>query len=436
MMPLPEGRFLLAGGYDNGPATADTYDPATGLINAVVLNPRSFARPLDLDGDNVYHFTSVTIGAGTTVLLHPSMLGTRPVYWLASGPVRIDGTINLTGESGAPVGSSCANRRMAQGGPGGFPGGMAANTQSAEGGSGGSSAQAGQGPGGGGTGNQNNFRAGAGAGYLGRGANTNNSSNGGRAYGNPFIVPLQGGSGGAGGSVDPTLSDFCAGGGGGGGGALQIASSLSITVNGSIVADGGTGGGGSSPDANRIGWGGAGSGGAIYLSAPVLSGSGFLLARGATAPTSPSGQRGDGAHGRIRLEATQNTFTGTVTPSAVTGSPVEVVLPKKAPVVQVTRMRMDGTWIPVPLNPTGSFELPDVTVNGSELTLEIEAKNVPLNAEISVYVTSENGPDQVVSADPLQPVDPPPGGEPLSRTSAVVTFPRGFSRGFARAVWQ
>jgi hypothetical protein len=224
--------------------------------------------------------------------------------------------------------------------------------------------------------------------------------------------------------VNPAYANACGAGGGAGGGAMYIASSVSIVLNGAVVADGGGGGGG--PDSCNLGYGGGGSGGAIFLAAPLVSGGGALYARGGGGPGSCNSREGDGAPGRIRVEASTNSLGGPASPAVIKGTPVDVVLPTNAPTVRVTKV--DGQT--VPLNPTGSFDIPDVTVNDTTMTIEIEAHNVPLSASVTVYVTSENGPDQVVTAAALS------GGADVSNTTATVTLPRGFSRGYARATWK
>lgn len=141
----------------------------------VQFDPRAFDPPLNPSGDNIYHFTSIYIGSGVRLKLSSRAL-TGPVFWLAQGPVQIDGTIDLDGADG--------QRTPALAGAGGYPGGAAGHP-----------------------------------GYRPEGF-----------IGNVFLVPLVGGAGGDGGETQ---------GGGAGGGALLIASSASITVNGAITANGG-----------------------------------------------------------------------------------------------------------------------------------------------------------------------------------------------------
>src|SRR5207237_5828806 len=113
----------------------------------------------------------IYIGKDVNVRLSAKLLN-GPVFWLAQGPVEINGTIDLNGEDGGPIPSTA--------GAGGYPGGPAQKP--------------GNGPGEG-------FKS------------------------NMFLVPLVGGAGGDGGEVQS---------GGAGGGALLIASSTTIAVNGKI----------------------------------------------------------------------------------------------------------------------------------------------------------------------------------------------------------
>jgi hypothetical protein len=141
----------------------------------IIFNPRAFNPPLNPSGDNVYHFTSIYIAKDVTVRLLSKNLSS-PVFWLAQGPVDIEGTVDLTGGEGASIPSIA--------GAGGYAGGAARKS--------------GYSPG--------TFRS------------------------NVFLVPLVGGSGGDGGETQ---------GGGAGGGALLIASSSSIAIDGTITANGG-----------------------------------------------------------------------------------------------------------------------------------------------------------------------------------------------------
>lgn len=224
------------------------------------------ALGLDLDGDNVFHFTTITVPAGVTVRLRAFELNYAPVHWLASGAVDIAGTVDLNGEAGHPAGT-VMNRSLSMPGPGGFPGGVATLD-------GDSPSTAGFGPGGGpvpgGSGCCTCSGNGGGYGTAGTSWNGGVMNN---TYGNVFVLPLIGGSGGSGGTCISSR------GGGAGGGALLIAGSESITINGEIKANGGEAAG--SIVCSGSFNGGVGSGGAIRLLAPVISGTGTVSVRNA-----------------------------------------------------------------------------------------------------------------------------------------------------------
>jgi hypothetical protein len=87
--------------------------------------------------------------------------------------------------------------------------------------------------------------------------------------GTPELVPLVGGSSGAGGPfAEGTATLTAPGPGGGGGGALQISATGSITVSATGRVNAGGGGGGETVDA---GGAGGGAGGALLLEAPTVT---------------------------------------------------------------------------------------------------------------------------------------------------------------------
>ncbi|NKB25838.1 MAG: hypothetical protein GKR87_15990 [Kiritimatiellae bacterium] len=86
-----------------------------------IFDPASFIPPIDTDGDGIYHFTTITISNGVTVIFDSAVLGNKAISWLATGDVQIDGTLDLKGEDGhaynlMPV--------PAKPGSGGYAGGM------------------------------------------------------------------------------------------------------------------------------------------------------------------------------------------------------------------------------------------------------------------------------------------------------------------------
>lgn len=380
---------VLAGpSFDSGSDGSDGALDLTGEAGEFIFDPAMFKPPLDQDRDNVYHFTSVIIPAGVTVMLRASELQFSPVVWLASRDVDVQGTIDLSGENGHD--DTPGARRPSLPGPGGFHGGVGRSADSG--------AQAGMGPGGGGVNNGGGHATGS---FFGCGGPL------GTTYGNTFLVPLTGGSGGGG-------NNNASFGGGAGGGAVLIASSTSIRVDGALRATGGNG---------LSGCAGGGAGGGIRLVAPVISGSGEINAnRGFSASFSDAGL------GRVRLEASQHEFTGTVigvarravlSPNAIIASPAIA----RARVVSVA-------GIPVPADAQGEFTPPDVMINSPDpVELVVELRNVPLTAEVQLRMFADGAPDQVISASFLS------GDQALSTWSGFATFPLGFSRVICRAQW-
>ena len=373
----------------------------------VVFDPAALG--LDADRDNVFHFTTVTIGAGVTVKMPFNALQGLPVVWLTQGAVQIDGVIDLNGQNGAAAVPGSLNR-AAVAGPGGYPGGAGA------GGPGffGADLRSGFGPGGG----SRAFTPSVGehAGHAENGAQALGAA--GLAYGNAVLLPLRGGSGGGGGGN----ASAPGGSGGAGGGAIRIFSSSSIAVSGAITANGGDGG---VPPVGFDTGGGGGSGGSIHLIAPTLTGAGTLSAiggfHGNTQLFFPRASRG-----RIRVDATVNQFSGTADALATNGAPYNVPLPAPMPVVRVTSI----AGIAVSPTPTGDAATPDATINESgPVTVGIEARNVPLGTVLQVRVMSGAVPDFVVDSTPLA------GTVQSSTATASVTFPPGFSTGLVRATW-
>jgi hypothetical protein len=392
--------------FNSGSTGADGPLDFTGVPAGTVIDFDPVALGFDPERDNVYHFTTITVPPGVTIRLADSKLH-GPVFWLASGAVLIRGTLDLNGKPGHDIVVSPALRVPAEPGAGGFSGGIGGhNTGTAP-------PQQGLGPGGGPAGTPS----------------TNGLGTGGSVGGNEFLVPLFGGSGGGGGLTGGPFD--WGGGGGAGGGAIAIASSVSITIDGSIVSEGGRATT-LSTSGCAGGGGGGGSGGAIRLAAPTVRGSGTLAARGGQIlggacvnNTGVSFPRG-GA-GRVRIEAFQHEFGGTVQATLSKGSPVSAFLPPGPTSVRVVSIAGVG----VPVNPTGSFTLPDVTIDqGAAVPVQIEAHFVPPGTVVKLHLFSLEGPDQIVSSAPLA------GSLESSIATATVTFPAGFTRGFARAVWR
>jgi hypothetical protein len=407
-----------------GAASAQSFNPYTGYANPTKagsdgafsptgtgifdFNPKNIrvdndpSKPfIDADGDNVFHFTTITIPSGLTVKMSAKWTN-GPVYLLATGAVSIQGIIDLVGENGSPVTLSTANRRPSIPGPGGYPGGMGNAVETGLG-----EPYPGLGPHGGA----------AGVGRCGGG------SIAGIGPISTFLVPLVGGSGGGGGRG--LGFGVFGGGGGAGGGALLISSGVSISGSGQINAWGGGGGTGGSCI------GGNGAGGAIRLVAPTIDLRKHLAV-----------QTNNGACGRVRFEAFQHLY-GTVYGVIASdcghsfGSPVNSFVPSSPPpMIYVSGIDQQA----VRVDPTGGFDTADVTINSNELVeVTIQGRNIPLQSVNSsgaavptvprITISSLDGADQVVNASPLA------GTYEQSSSTAMIKFPQGFSRGFVRAVW-
>ncbi len=333
----------------------------------------------------VFRYSSVNIPPGVTVTFknHPSR---APVVWLVSGDVTIGGVVSVVGQS--------ANRIQhgdeTEPGPGGFrggrrPGGVAPGS-------------AGYGPGGG------VYQCGGGS-YGGAGF-----GNAGPTYGNDRIIPLIGGSGGAGCSGSGGRGP-----GGGGGGAILIAASGSITLDGTITANGGiiTGGAGGGL-AGR-----GGSGGAIRLVADSIGGGGALRAVG----LEPVHPQYSGGVGRIRLEANSVTLADVGDPPYTTGLPgatAQIWPDQTAPSVRIVSVGPAA----VPADPRASFDFPfqDVMISDpNPVTVTIETRNVPTSWTVTLRVVPRTGQDFIVDAVHVS------GGFSQSTWEATVTLPNGTS---------
>ncbi|HUB83442.1 MAG TPA: hypothetical protein VMB03_31805 [Bryobacteraceae bacterium] len=360
------------------PSFNSTSSGSDGALNlttpgTVVFIPSSFNPPLNPSGNNIFNFTSINIASGVTVVLSGQNL-TGPIYWLASGPVTINGTLNLNGQNGAGYSESEETRIPAYGGAGGYPGGVGGRASSSPV----LPAQPGSGPGGGAVNTAGTF-----------------------AGTNFYLVPLVGGSGGGG--ANQSSAQVIGPGGGGGGGAILIASSVSITLDGAIEANGGAAGTSFGVSA------GAGSGGAVRLIAPAVGGTGGISA----------------AQIRIETASYPNSLSLT-TPYTISSTP-NLYLPTTQPGV-LTVVSVGG--VNVPANPTASFTVPDVTINASaSVAVVLNATNIPPGTTPTLQFFSDSGTDFSVQAPALA------GTMAQSTTTVQVSFPAGFTRGYVTASW-
>lgn len=373
-------------------------------LGTIVFDPADAARwtkVLDPDGDGVYNFTTITIGSGTVLKLSADKVA-RPVYWLASGPVNIQGVVDLSGSAGtfSSANDLGSRRLVAVPGSGGFSGGAGSTVATCAA----TPPTPGDGPGGG---------------PAGTPCTSVRHANGATFFGNRYLLPMVGGSGG-GGSTDTAF-----GGGGAGGGALLIASSNSIAIAGAINALGGSG-------VVSSACSGAGGGGSIRLVAPTISGSGNLrVDGGGGCGGTPSVQ---GAPGQVRLESFSSTSSLGISPSATfvtRGSPVDESTLR--PSGQVRVLTIAG--IAVPPSPAGSFSLPDVTITaGISVPVEIEATGIPPGTVVTLRVYPQTPSDTSIVYLPA--VTASLAGT-LVKSNATIdfSFPYGFSRGTIIASW-
>ncbi|MBI1821016.1 MAG: hypothetical protein HY036_08880 [Nitrospirae bacterium] len=383
-------RFANASPFNSGSTGADgAFAPTSSMT-------------LTVPPSGTFNFTSINIPVGVTINFAPNVTNT-PVTILATGNVIIDGTLNLNGQDGMSV--NPANVTFTAlggiGGPGGYMGGAGGIAALFNDGS--HIIDAGDGEGSGG---------GINRGYW-NGIPSRIFAYNGQFTSNSILLPLIGGSGGAGGSAFTGISFNCGangcngGGGGGGGGALLLASTETITINGFITANGGAGGIGYLLDQgnNVITGSGAGSGGAIRLVANTLTGSGMLNAVGGSSQVAINISSGftSGGPGKIRLEANVFSFTGIVNPALSLGyGNLTISLPGIVNFTSIPMLAITSVGgATVPANPTASFTTPDITLPASTtnpVSVTVAATNIPVGTTISITTYPRNGPQTSTSA--------------------------------------
>lgn len=395
-----------------------------GVVNGVlVFDP--VALNLDQDGDNIYHFTSITIRDFIRVRFYADkMRNPGPLVFLSSGPVNIQGVLNLDGDPGHPSDSNIAIRRPSRPGPGGYPGGIGGKAN-------GGSPSPGLGPGGGRVGANATVTGGNGcpAAHVTNALPSWCSSLPNNSYGNSRLLPLIGGSGGSGGWGN---SINFGEGGGAGGGAIRIVSATHIAfgtgVNSSGGANGcngfahiGVSGGSAAASTAGVASGGAGSGGSVHLVAPLISGCGQVGVY-----VSAGTQRSfNGSPGRIRFDATNIVGVSTSGQNPTTGPLQNVPLPTP------TNLRIISVnGVAAPAFPQGGFLVPDLSLNTTAtVPIVVQATNIPVNSPITIQLTTEEGADILTTPVNLT-------GSLSSSTATInVDLPPGVTRLFARATW-
>lgn len=394
----------LAQSFSSGSNGSDgAYNPTqSGDFDPVALG-------LDTDGDNVFHFTTINIPSGVNIRLRAwKMRRPGPVYFLATGNVTIAGTLDLSGEDGSEGSSDLLARRLTQPGPGGYPGGPGNRP-------GDTTRNRGFGPG-----SASHPCAPVHANPTLLNGPQQGCSQTPAAYGNLYLLPLIGGSGGAG---APSSGSSTGGNGGAGGGAIRISSSTSIVVNGSILARGGSVGTGCCVCGLNLM---AGTGGSIHLQSPTLSIAGTVSSQGGNFAT-PCGSTGF-SYGRLRFDSTNySAANASIFPTPLMGPLVSLGVPTPGPVLRFVSVG----GVNAPAFPTGSFGVPDITVNStSAIPVQIGASGIPLGTTLTLFVTSDGTvAEQTVTTSPLA------GSLSSSTATANITLPQGIHRLYLRATW-
>ncbi len=393
---VPIGTTEIILDLDNGQITFLPDSTTTVIPNT----------PAEGFSDGFLNFTTVNLPTNIT-LRFIKHINNPPIKILATGDVVIEGTIDISGEDGEAFKNVSGGipSKGGQGGPGGFAGGDSGSPASTD-----SSGNAGSGPGGGAPGKW-----------------PNPITEGG-SYGAPddfvSLIPFFGGSGGGGGA---TISGLTGGGGGGGGGAILIASSTSITIEGTIRANGGNGPGCSlSVSGNDAGvGGGSGCGGAIRLVGENINGSGALLANaGALEPNHRCSR--SGTPGRIRLEAFTSSFNGTISPITTPTVVIGPVSPSSNPALlnlpELRIVSIGGASVPATV--IGSRDTPDLTLPQgltNPLDVVITTNKIPVGATISLRMTPRVGVVTVIITEPTVAT----ANQDEASTTVQVTIPIG-----------
>ncbi|MCF6249824.1 MAG: hypothetical protein L3J75_00950 [Methylococcaceae bacterium] len=299
---------------------------------------------IDLPPDGIIHATTINIARGNTLKFNHNALNT-PVYLLATGDIVINGSINISGTHG-----NTTNR--GQGGPGGFDGGLPSDPPGA-----------GFGPGAGLGGDSSSLNI---AGNAGHKTNGGLNTYDGKAYGSDLLIPIIGGSGGGAIRAIDSFGNIVFCGGGGGGGAIVISSNTRIVFGGirgfTIISAGAGFPASCGISLNPLA--GAGSGGAIRLVAPVITG-GVSLNVGA----------GSIASGRIRVDAIDRSQASLTAGNniIITYGTFMQVFPPVIPQLDITDVagQIIAVGAPLPISVTLPFNSPptqSVTIQASDFT--------------------------------------------------------------------
>lgn len=386
---------------------------STGADGALAPNVDT---QIALPASGVLNYASINIPTGVTVRFTRNALN-MPVTLLVTGNATIAGIIDVSGgaaadSNGAGNGNVADDGLPGSGGPGGFPGGTGGTVDAVPANA--RIAQAGIGPGGGRpspAATSPNCYGGSGS-FGTRGATSGCTAVQSDAYGNADLLPIVGGSGGAGGNA---FVNTGGGGGGGGAGALLIAVSGTLQITGSVLANGGAGG--------RVGNnyneggtpGGGGSGGAIRLVATTLSGNGAITATGGREGSwTNNNNSGTGGVGRIRLEAETFTRTAATNPPYSQGVPGALVV-TGVPTIRIASVAGQAA----PAAPTGNSDIVLPADAPNPVAVGLATTGVPLGTTISVIVSPPHGAPTTSISSGLQ------GAIGAATATASITLPDG-----------
>lgn len=354
--------------------------------------------------DGMLQYSAINIPAGITVRFMNNPDGpVTPATILVQGDATINGVIDISGRSGNDV----------------FPAVLLAAGSYAGGAPQVGLGATGQGPGGG-SGTVNAGGLGGSYGALGGTASFDGTAAT-SIYGSISLQPLLGGSGGGTARREAGVPLNIGAFGGGGGGALLLAVSDTLTLNGSILANGGRG----SPLVRTAGitrGSGGGSGGGVRLVASLLQGAGSINISGGLRGLGVRNlDGGNGGHGRARLEGDEITFSGTVTPNTITSvslSTPEPIIPANFPTVRISSVAGNA----VPANPTGANDIVLPSTLSNPVTVELAATQVPTGSTIELsLVPTTSGNRTTVTSGALT------GSLENSTASVQVTLPSGAS---------
>ena len=344
-----------------GPASAQLYESgSTGALGPLTPTEDTVV-PLPEDG--VLHYSVIDIPEGVTVTFDRNPHNTV-VWLLASDAVTIAGTVDVSGSAGiSSSGLSGISALGGVGGPGASDGASVFGT----------TGMWGLGPGSGAGNNGSLTRGSGGASPVqdGKKAGSASAGPGGEAFGDSGYQLLHGGSGGG------SANGFA---GGGGGGGIIIASSISITVDGAVLARGGPG------------WGNAGAGGAgfVRLAAPEIGGLGTLDAL-ANLNCGASGQGACGGNGMVRVESYSLTgdLEANAAPSLILALPLKSV---PYPATQRPRLQIAQIADKTPIAGTNkghAMQAPGVSLPESgTVTVVVSAQFVDPGTTVVVVVNA------------------------------------------------